>query len=86
MLLQELIAGYIDSKYGWSVAEQFESTFSNAQDFEKQNYNALMYIYGCATELLRSDFFDEDAHDELQSYRDDLSDYLTIERTSRITN
>jgi hypothetical protein len=78
MLLQQLISGYIHSKHGWAVAEQFDTTFSNAQDFEKQNRNALIHIYQSINELLRSDFFNEDVYDELQSYQDDLKEYLTI--------
>ena len=78
MILQQLISGYIDSKQGWAIAEQFDSTFSNAQDFEKQNRNALIRIYSSVNELLSSDFLSEDAYDELHSYRDDLNEYLTI--------
>ena len=78
MILQQLISGYIDSKQGWAIAEQFDSTFSNAQDFEKQNRNALIRIYSSVNELLSSDFLSEDAYDELQAYKDDLNEYLTI--------
>jgi hypothetical protein len=78
MLLQQLISGYINSENGWAIAEQFDATFSNAQDFEKQNHNALTHIYQSINELLRSDFFNEDVYDELQSYQDDLKEYLTI--------
>ncbi len=78
MILQQLISGYIDSKQGWAIAEQFDSTFSNAQDFEKQNRNALIRIYSSVNELLSSDFLSEDAYDELHSYRDDLNEYLTL--------
>jgi len=78
MMLQQLISGYINSQHGWAVAEQFDNTFSNAQDFEKQNRNALMYIYSCVNKLCCSDLLSDDAYDELHSYRDDLNDYLTI--------
>jgi hypothetical protein len=77
MILQQLISGYINSKHGWTVAEQFDLTFSNAQDFEKQNHNALKYIHEAINKILNSDVLNEDAYDELCSYRDDLSNYLT---------
>jgi hypothetical protein len=76
MLLQQLISGYINSKHGWAVAEQFESTFSNIKDFEQQNGNALRFILESINELLCTDFFSDDAYDEIQDYKEDLTNYL----------
>ena len=78
MELTNLISGYINSKHGWAVAEQFESTFCRFQDFEQQNRNALMFIHASINEVMNTSFFNDDTYDELQSYIDDLTDYLTI--------
>jgi len=70
-----LVEGYIQKKHGWAVAEQFLNTY-NGESFEEQNYNALMYIRESVRDILRSDILSENAHDELQTYCDDLEDYM----------
>jgi hypothetical protein len=72
----EIVKAFINSHYGWAVADQFEDTFLG-QSFEKQNYNALRYIHGAVLELIEdSDVLSDSAIDELQSYSDDLGIYL----------
>ena len=70
-----LVEGYIQKKHGWAVAEQFLSTF-NGERFDNQNYNALMYIREAVRDVLSSDILSESAQDELQSYSDELEDYI----------
>ncbi len=70
-----IVEGYIQKKHGWSVAEQCLSTF-NGESFEEQNFNALMYIRESVRDVLSSDLLSENAQDELQSYADELEDYI----------
>jgi hypothetical protein len=70
-----LVEGYIQKKQGWAVAEQFLSTF-NGETFEEQNINALMYIREAVRDILSSNLLSESAHDELQTYCDDLEQYI----------
>jgi uncharacterized membrane protein YukC len=72
----KLVQALINSEHGWAVAGQFEDTF-NGKSFEEQNYNALMYIRETLDKLLNSDLLSEDTQDELQTYRDELEDYIT---------
>ena len=71
----DLVTALINSEHGWAVAGQFEDTF-NGERFDNQNYNALVYIRDTINELLRSNLLHEDAQDELQTYRDELEDYI----------
>ena len=75
MQTADLVRAIIYSHHGWAVADQFEDTFGG-ESFEEQNDNALRYIRETVEQLLRSELLSETAHDELQSYRDDLEDYL----------
>ena len=70
-----LVEGYIQKKHGWAVAEQFLNTY-NGESFEEQNYNALAYIRESVRDVLSSDILNEKAHDQLQTYADDLEDYM----------
>jgi hypothetical protein len=74
----ELVKALVNAKHGWAVADQFEATF-NDEPFEEQNYNALIYIRGTVRELLNSDLLSEYPHDKLQTYSDDLEDYIARE-------
>ena len=71
----DLVKAIINSNHGWAVAGQFEDTFGG-EPFEEQNDNALRYIRETLEQLLSSELLADAAHDELQSYRDDLEDYL----------
>ena len=75
MYTVDLVKAIINSKHGWAVADQFEATF-NDEAFEEQNYNALEYIRESVESILRSNLLSDDAQDELQTYRDDLEDYM----------
>lgn len=70
-----LVEAFIKAKHGWAVSEQFLSTF-NGESFEEQNFNALRYIREEVESILKSNLLSEDAHDELQTYRDELEDYM----------
>jgi len=70
-----LVEALIKAKHGWAVSEQFLGTF-NSEPFEEQNFNALQYIREEVESILRSKLLSEDAQDELQTYRDDLEDYM----------
>ena len=71
----DLVKAVVNSEHGWAVADQFLSTF-NGEVFEEQNYNALMYIRESVRDVLSSDLLSENAHDELQTYSDNLEDYI----------
>lgn len=77
MELVNLVSAVINAQHGWAVRDQFESTFQGDQSFEDQNSNALRYIRDTVRDILDANLLNEDAFDELQSYADDLSDYLT---------
>lgn len=70
-----LVEGYIQKKHGWAVAEQFLDTY-NGESFEEQNYNALTYIRESVRDVLSSDLLSETAHDLLQTYCDNLEQYM----------
>ena len=73
----EITKAFINSHYGWAVADQFADTFQG-ESFEEQNSNALDYIRGAVRELVEdSDVLSEEAVDELQSYLDELEIYLS---------
>jgi hypothetical protein len=74
--IQTLVEAYINSEYGWSVAEQFRDTW-NGESFEGQNYNALTYIKGSVEALISSDVLSADAKEELIEYRVHLAVYLS---------
>lgn len=74
-MLKDLISAVIDSQHGWAVSEQFEATF-DGESFEVQNYNALRYIRDTVETLLQSDLLSDTAQDILQTYRDELEDYM----------
>lgn len=75
--VSELVGAYINSKHGWAVREQFESTFQG-EDFAEQNMNALIYIRECVEDLLKSEILNEFQHEELQDYRDNLEDHICM--------
>jgi len=77
MELVNLVSAVINAQHGWAVRDQFEGTFQGGQSFEDQNSNALRYIRDTVRDILDANLLNEDAFDELQSYADDLSDYLT---------
>ena len=72
---QTIVSAFINSKHGWSVAEQFEATF-DGEDFEEQNINALTYIKQAVKDILNSGILDIDANDELEDYLSELRNYL----------
>lgn len=74
-MLSDLIKGLISVYFGDSVAEQFECTFREEEGFDEQNTSALRYILGC----LNNEFggvLTEEAIEELNEYKDRLTDYL----------
>lgn len=77
----DLVTALINSKHGWAVAEQFQSTFQG-EDFVEQNWNALKYILGTVDELLKSELLNEFPQDELQDYRDALADHMQMMRST----
>lgn len=74
----EITKAFINSHYGWAVAEQFESTFedSSIQNMEEQNLNALKYIAESVEELIDSNIYNDDVERELKEYLDDLNIFL----------
>ena len=72
----DLVKAVVNSEHGWAVADQFEATFEGAS-FEDQNINALRYIRGVIEDILHSKILNEDAHDELHVYGENLGDYLS---------
>lgn len=73
--LNELVKGFIDSKEGWAVADQFESSFETGS-FEGLNYNALNRIRTHINSLLQSDLLSENNEDELRTYYVNLNQFL----------
>lgn len=75
----DITKAYINSKHGWAVAEQFQDTFEQNESFERQNSNALKYICETVKELIMSKILSDDATEELQSYYEDVFNYLNDE-------
>ena len=78
MRIETITSGIIESKHGWAVAEQFIDTW-NGEDFEKQNYNALLYIKDTIDGLVNSNIFNEVVESELVGYLVGLNEYLASE-------
>lgn len=75
--ITELTTTLISSHWGWAVADQFKDTFEGGEPFEEQNMNALKNIYLTVKDLIKSGLLSKQAMMELESYRHDLSMYLT---------
>ena len=75
-MIHKIVAGYISSKYGSMVSDQYTDWAVNGQDLESQNYNALKYIFTCIQDLTTSDCFNEDRYDELVELQIELESYL----------
>lgn len=76
-MISELIKGFIESKEGSVVAQQFEDTFDGVEGFEEQNANALKYILRRCQEIQRTEVFNDPY--ELDEYVENLEDYLSKE-------
>jgi hypothetical protein len=66
----------INSRHGWSVAEQFEDTYSKGQSFDEQNDNALKYILDELQQISKSNVLNADAMADLEYYMENLKKYL----------
>lgn len=73
--LEEIIAGYIESKEGSSVSTQFTDTFEGSEGFDEQNNNALKLILKRCEDLSKSEILNDESG-ELSEYIDNLTDYL----------
>ena len=71
----DLIQGYIASKHGNSVSDQFKDSYEN-DDFEDQNYNALLLVLRELNKIIKSKIITENYSIEIIDYRDSLKDYL----------
>ena len=78
--IENVVEAIINKEHGWAVAEQFESTWSDRseENFSEQNSNALDYILHTIRGILRSDIFSQDAVEEIESYKEDLEEYLGL--------
>lgn len=78
--IENVVESIINKEHGWAVAEQFESTWSDRseENFSEQNSNALNYILHTIRGILRSDVFSQDAIEEIESYKEDLEEYLGL--------
>ena len=77
--LTDIVKSFINSKHGWAVADQFESTFSNPseENFTEKNLSALSYIVDTVEDMVNSNILSENATEELQEYLDKLNNYLS---------
>lgn len=76
--VQSLVEALINSKNGWSVAEQFTDTYSGEERFETQNYTAMEMVAAAVKELLSSELLAEGYElEELRGYHSRLEDYLS---------
>jgi len=67
----------INSRHGWSVAEQFEDTYAKGQSFDEQNDNALKYILDELQQISKSNVLNADAMADLAYYMENLKKYLS---------
>ena len=72
----QVIEAIIHRQHGWAVAEQFEATFNDGEDFDNQNYNALEYIKNTIKDIIRSQVLNDNDIPTLERYLTDLEDYL----------
>lgn len=75
MNIQKAVSHIINGEHGWAVADQFDKTFEGNQ-FNKCNYNALLYIRNTLDDIINDEIFNYDLIEELQEYRDNLEDYI----------
>lgn len=73
---KDLLSALIYKEHGWAVRDQFEDTYSDRDCFEKQNLNALDYIFDTVREALESELFSEDTDSDIKGYLYDLSEHL----------
>jgi len=78
--IENVVEAIINKEHGWAVAEQFESTWydRSEKNFSEQNSNALDYILHTVRGILRSDVFSQDAVEEIESYKQDLEEYIGL--------
>lgn len=78
--IENIAKAVITMDYGWSVADQFESTFSGGEDFDNQNPNALEQVVDALEDTFRDNesVFDQESYElqEILSYLDRLMGYL----------
>lgn len=81
--IENIAKAVITAEHGWSVADQFESTFSGGEDFDNQNPNALENVLNVLedTFLDNESLFDQESHElrEILSYVDRLKSYLYLD-------
>ena len=85
--IENIAKTVITADYGWSVADQFEITFSGGEDFDNQNPNALELVVDALEETFRDNesVFNPESYElrEILSYLDRLKSYLDSERRNR---
>lgn len=78
--IENIAKTMITAEHGWSVADQFESTFSGEENFDSQNRNALKHVLDVLedTFLDNESLFHQGSHElrEILSYMDRLKSYL----------
>ena len=75
ILLQEIIQGHLSNKLGPQVAEQFTNTFLGGDDFNTQNFNALIQIRNEIDRLLDAGIFSHEL-EYIGSYCNELEDFI----------
>jgi enamine deaminase RidA (YjgF/YER057c/UK114 family) len=75
MDIVKLVEGYIESKKGGAVSQQFTDSWKDS-DFESQNRNALKHIKECVEDIIESDLLNVDVIVELEDYLGDLITFL----------
>lgn len=72
MTTVEFIKAIINAQHGWTVADQFESTFENPSpsNFNEQSQNSLDLIKETIENLFDGNFLSEGLIDELNYYLD----------------
>lgn len=78
--IENIAKAVITAEHGWSVADQFESTFSGEENFDSQNPNALEHVLDALedTFLNNESVFLQESRElrEILSYMDRLKSYL----------
>jgi hypothetical protein len=76
---KDIVSAIIDSRHGWSVSEQFKTTFHNPTEemFCRQNINALVYIEEIISDIINSNLLNNNRIDELREYHMKLDKHLS---------
>lgn len=74
---REIVMACVEAQYGWTVADQFATTFDDYEPFSKQSPESLRSIASTVYDLLHSGVLCKEAEQVLQAYYKEVNTYLS---------